>query len=554
MSMHPLPKLFSVQTLRWVLSDRRASVMTWVGVSILPLLISVGMATDISRGFLLRSKLNSALDAAALAGARNLNADNRDDIIQQFFDANFPDDFMGATIEPLDIQLIQTEGDPDRLQVSAAAEVPTLFMNLIDIDDFDVGTSSEVTVSSKSVEVSLVLDVTGSMSGQRIADLKDAAKELVDIVVQDDQDPFFSKVALVPYSMAVNAGEYADDVRGFIPGPVAIDQIDQTYPARVTTAEPHGFEPGDKVYIADVNGMDELNLNDYNIANPTQTTFELQNINGVFLNTYTGDGIVGRVCNEPGCAFFEFTAKFGTQRTHMISTCVSERTGSEAFTDVAPDLSNQPFALGTPAGDPVGLVYPNTPFAAPETNSALNPCPESEIYPLSSDRNALKAKIEDLETDGSTAGQIGVAWGWYMLSPNFAQFFPAGRGGAAHDPQTLLKASVIMTDGAFNTVYCQGIISKSSSSGSGNSSHHINCAAPNGDGFDQALELCDAMKNAGVIIYTVGLDIADSDDAENFINQCATDPSHVFFPDTGGDLRDAFREIAISISKLRLTR
>src|SRR3546814_17201805 len=45
-------------------------------------------------------------------------------------------------------------------------------------------------------------------------DLRAAANELVDIVVQDLQVPFYSKLALVPYSAAVNVGDYAEDVRG----------------------------------------------------------------------------------------------------------------------------------------------------------------------------------------------------------------------------------------------------------------------------------------------------------------------------------------------------
>ncbi len=46
----------------------------------------------------------------------------------------------------------------------------------------------------------MMLDVTGSMAGQKLQDLKDAAKDLIDIVVWEDQSKFTSKVALVPFS------------------------------------------------------------------------------------------------------------------------------------------------------------------------------------------------------------------------------------------------------------------------------------------------------------------------------------------------------------------
>ena len=61
-----------------------------------------------------------------------------------------------------------------------------------------------------------MLDITGSMAGQRIIDLKAAAKDLVDLIVQPVQTPCYSKVALVPYSNSVNPGTYVTTARGAI--------------------------------------------------------------------------------------------------------------------------------------------------------------------------------------------------------------------------------------------------------------------------------------------------------------------------------------------------
>ena len=57
-----------------------------------------------------------------------------------------------------------------------------------------------------------MLDTTGSMSGQKILDLKAAAKDLVDIVVWDDQSQYTSKIAIAPFSAHVNVGGYLDRV------------------------------------------------------------------------------------------------------------------------------------------------------------------------------------------------------------------------------------------------------------------------------------------------------------------------------------------------------
>ena len=46
-----------------------------------------------------------------------------------------------------------------------------------------------------------MLDVTNSMTGQRLTDLKVAAKDMVDMIVQDVQTPYYTKMAIVPYNM-----------------------------------------------------------------------------------------------------------------------------------------------------------------------------------------------------------------------------------------------------------------------------------------------------------------------------------------------------------------
>jgi hypothetical protein len=55
-------------------------------------------------------------------------------------------------------------------------------------------------------------------------------------------------------------------------------------------------------------------------------------------------------------------------------------------------------------------------------------------------------------------------------------------------------------------------------------------------------------------IYTVGLGLSGSAAAVDFLDSCATSPSHVYLPETGTDLQDAFHDIAQKISKLRLSK
>ena len=144
-----------------------------------------------------------------------------------------------------------------------------------------------------------------------------------------------------------------------------------------------------------------------------------------------------------------------------------------------------------------------------------------------------------------------------MISPNFAYLFP-GEGkpanyGAIHLGQEVLKVVIIMTDGDFNTIYHSGVVANNSTSGSGDDEHKINQAGTNGSAFDQAQALCTAMKAEGVKVYTVGLELATLPAATTFVNNCATDADHVYLPESGTQLRQAFQDIARQVSNLRIS-
>jgi len=76
----------------------------------------------------------------------------------------------------------------------------------------------------------------------------------------------------------------------------------------------------------------------------------------------------------------------------------------------------------------------------------------------------------------------------------------------------------------------------------------------NGTSFTQALAMCTAMKAAGVTVFTVGFQIGSEAGAEDFMRACATSDWHFYNADDDGALKQAFRAIAINISRLRLSR
>lgn len=594
----------------------------------LPVLIMMAVGgVDIHRASTVRANLQDALDAAALAAARSPYTANSD--LQRVglvaLKANLKA-FPEVSLSEDDTSFVMN--DDNVVIATSKVSVKTLVAHIVlppygrFMDEYLlVGADSEVDRSSKNIEVGLVLDITGSMGGRRIVDLKAAATQLVDIVVQDVQTPFYTRMAIVPYSVGVNLGAYANGARGTPIGARAISDMEWAASSArdisnitrasigvVTTSSGHDLQTNDYVWIRNVSGMSQVNNRAFRVQKISDTSFSLQSWNGsawatVQTNSYgnyisrgevrkcrlsdctirvtaashgltNGDGvyltgvngmnevnnrpfIVSHVtsgtysigvngaewgtrtsggsswCGQDGCQWRVFYNSSGELRALETSTCVSERTGRQAYTDAAPD-----------AAAPVGRNYPST---------LGNPCPSATILPLSSDRAALKSLIRGLSVTGSTAGQIGMAWGWYAVSPNFNGLWPGSPAGA-YEPEDTLKAVIIMTDGEFNTPYNSGVIAVDAGAGSGGYRDKINQNATNGDPFAQGQALCEGMKAAGVIVYTVGFQISRGGNAAALLADCATSAQHAHLPASGSDLSAAFAEIGRDITRLRISK
>ncbi len=611
---------------------RHGGVAMMFALALPVLAMTALVGVDVHRISTVRANLQDALDAAALAAARSSHMDDAGitTVGMAALRANLQAYPQIALREDLTSFHLTEEG---AVIANSKVDVDTLVANIflppygqVLDDQVQVGVESEVLRSSTNLEVALVLDITGSMAGSRINTLRDSATELVELVVQTQQTPYYSKAAIIPYAMGVNLGSMANAARGTPPSSRnitgaawstgstrTISAISKNNSRITVTSNGHGFQTGDFVYVWDVGGMTQINDQAFRVRRVNNNTFRLQTASGQDINPYSygnywGNGRVvecqrndcavtitsnnhgfqngGQVrifnvnglntlndttyvvadrtantfvlsgsnprgqsyssggtawCADYGCQYFTYTGRWGAERTSQISTCVSERTGADAYTD------------RSPAEARVGANYP-----IPGNN-----CPSNAMVPLTSDRTYLTQQIGQLTAGGSTAGQVGLAWGWYAVSPNFNSLWPSTMNrAAAYGSNNLLKVVVMMTDGEFNTPYCDGVIAQNAGAGSGDTNWHNRCDAQNGSPFQQAVELCDAMKDEDIIIYTVGLDVTNANDntpnvvdtAREVIESCATSADHVYLPSGDTDLREAFRAIARSISDLRIAR
>jgi hypothetical protein len=290
-------------------------------------------------------------------------------------------------------------------------------------------------------------------------------------------------------------------------------------------------------------------------------------------------GVATGTSTSPGSTTYRFKRDNNIDVDGVISTCVSERTGTQKYTDASI------------SANPAGRVY----IPAASTNK----CVTAEVRGLSEDKATLKSTIAAMTHGSSTAGQVGIAWGWYMLSPTFG-LYPGGVAPAAYNTEKLRKIMVLMTDGEFNSAYCNGVISSNQSTsvlsngmgnranmGSGGGTEQINCAPSNDSdykgtppdsakpaGMDattwasvkarigkdksvylQSKALCAAMKARGIEIFTIEFQLdANYPDRGDLVSSCATDASHRVTASDGASLKAAFKKIAASIGDPRVAK
>jgi Flp pilus assembly protein TadG len=287
---------------------RSGAVAIWFAVMALPLAVLSFALIDISRASVEKRHLQDALDAAVLLVARSTATTNAQ--AQSIGSAALAAQLSGMSDATLLSSSFKIEGST--VKGTATSGLSPYVSNLWLGGDMGVGAVAEATRAAANLEVALVLDITGSMKGQKIADMRTAAKSLVDVVVQASQTPYYSKVALVPYSAAVNVGGYADAVRGTPVPPRLITgaswsigsskSIKGVTRGATTTisATAHGFSNGDTVWISGVKGMDELNDRSYTVSGVTDDSFVLSGVDSRDFDKYKSKGSVEK-CRSSDC-------------------------------------------------------------------------------------------------------------------------------------------------------------------------------------------------------------------------------------------------------------
>nr|WP_241480890.1 TadE/TadG family type IV pilus assembly protein [Leisingera sp. ANG-M6] len=501
-----------------------------IGTLILMLAIG-GIGVDLMRMERDRTTLQYTLDRAVLAAADLDQVLEPEAVVQDYLSkAGLSDYYSTPTVqESLGYKSVES---------TVNAMFPTHLAKFAGLDDLPIYANSRAEESIDGVEISMVLDVSGSMrSNNRLTNLKVAAKDFVDTMVANTTDGKMS-ISIVPYATQVSVPE---------------DLYNQY---NIST-------PGDTIYSRCVN----FAASDFESASLSQT-----------------DALEGTMHFTP----WDSTSR--DNRTYyssprLVSTPVCEDDPSREILPYQKDatvLKNyiDSFWGGGNTSIDIGMKWGTTlldPSARPAIN-ALTAGSEASVPDDFAARpsdytDADTVKVIVLMTDGQNTSQYyvesdhreGDSNVWYdASSERYSTYNPSSGKYYWHDvssywkdepygdnPQRLSYPDLFAYTSLKYLYY--NLYRDWMGTSSARSAWYYGVYDYYGNSTKNARtrSICQAAKDQGIIVYTIGFEAPS--DGVAVLQDCASSDSH-YFDVNGLEISDAFASIATSIRQLRLTQ
>ncbi|MGQ9364992.1 pilus assembly protein TadG-related protein [Azospirillum sp. ST 5-10] len=477
--------------------DRRGGTAVLVALLLAPLLGFVGLAVDSARAHLVQSRLSRALDAAGLAGGRHFDEPARRDAdIRRYFDANFPDGYLGART---DGPHWTVDAQARAITLTASAELDTLFMRALGRTDIGVAARSVIEQARNGMELVLVMDNTGSMYSKPSLSGRD--------------DPEFRNTRKID---AMKAG--------------AAELIGQLYGSRTTI---------DRVWVGLVPFTATVNIG------PQRTAW---------LRDYDPQAFAASPQGWKGC-IEERVPRVERGEPPL----KAGETGADV-TDEPPRseaLKWRPFLFPPTRRDNEWPPVDESAATNTTGNGGRGPnvgCPPA-ITPLTADRTTVLNGIAAMDSwhRGGTQNHVGLVWAWRMLSPAWRGLWGGEMNAEGlplpYDEKRHEKAVILLTDGQnqFNnddyTAY-----GKPSWGRLG-----VTTAGAGKTALDERLtRVCTAMKRQRIRIYTITFDVPESSGTWQVFRECASTADDHFDSRDSSSLRAAFRAIADRLRNLHV--
>jgi Flp pilus assembly protein TadG len=181
-------------------ADTRGNVALMFALSATVLTTAVGGGLDYSRSTSVATELQAALDSGVLAAASLTQTRSSEEVVRAYVEAALSD--HQGLLESLTLEVSSDISFNARsVTANASVSVPTTLLGVAGINTLTVQRDASAVQQIRDIEISLVLDISGSMGGSKIRALRDAAEEFVQVVLADN--PQRTSVSVIPYNGGV---------------------------------------------------------------------------------------------------------------------------------------------------------------------------------------------------------------------------------------------------------------------------------------------------------------------------------------------------------------
>lgn len=567
-------------------SSERGAVALTMAILLPVLLITMALVVDAGRLYAIKSRAQNAADAALLGATASSSTVDPEQEMIRLFNVNYPPNYLGSTVQGMDVDIAPGRGD-----VTIVVDAPSILMDKIPLlIGRDAGGSNQIIITAgstggqdtkeaHSLELALVLDNSESMGnpagaggGTKMEALQKASKDMVNILFGRNINQLNKlHISVVPYDTVVNIGkghsDWMQDVPPNVPNPVRpTGKVpDSGFENTVLTDRSHyddivkdkktGFAAGRErsalcgpyLVIADNSTAAPTNctcppgkmvqdpdLVEEKCTEDSETRIitckEVRtpqshcSVDMVCVPPDSGPGWDGKKCisngykdvsdDAPTTLDKKFTIPFETcdknNKTIKLSSYLDGPRMAEAVQlGISPNAAAGNYCASYGSGDGPTILR--------RTNWLTKLAP---MLFASNNKTAVFSAIDNMQISGDTRVNIGLMWGWFTLSPKWQGLWDNTKSGYPAAAGSGDKALVLMTDGT-NTVN------------------------PTYDDTTTA-QLCAAIKNQGITIYTVGFGLKNEIN-EPLLMSCATKPEYYFYSPTGEDLNRSFKQIADTI-------
>ena len=520
------------RALRQFRDEDRGSILIMSLFFLVMMLMVAGLAVDLMRAENQRTRIQSTLDRAVLAASGLDQSLDAEAVVRDYFErANLTEYLTDVSVVP--------GLNSKAVSATANTDMNTIFMRLLGINTLNIPASGGAEESLTNIEISLVVDVSGSMgqtssSGNtKIHELREAAKKFVYHMQCNPDDPTGAAACSVePDSVSVSLVPYAEQV---LVGEELLQQFNETNEHNLSSCA--DFDQADFGKSA-VSLTDPLkragsidNRTNYRSSKPDSKLVRSNNLTCrtnayrqvvPLSNSYTTLQNQIDLLQAGGYTSIDMGMKWGTALLDPAFQPAAENLSFGATPMISPAFADRPYSYTEKSTMKVVVLMTD---GENTSQYVLKEPYRSGPSPIWIDPDTQHLSAYDADTDQ-----------YYHQETN--DWHAAPDGGADDNavqmsfPEFWAAYNVDFYEEAFNFLP--------------RPTNVYNNGAKN----TRLDSICTAAKGQGIEVYTIGFETSSS--SSLVMKNCASTDGH-HFDVTGLNLSAAFESIARDIHQLRLT-